>query len=168
MNANSNIQIKKYDLSYKPQILNLFSDFQNYLANLDPLKRLRTMPGYAKNTLMEILADIKKKDGGFYLAVMENKVVGFIVSILEKQSPHALLGSYPAVIGRITELYVNTNLRGSGIGSKLMEHAESYLKNKGCEYIWLEVFLPNQDAHNFYKKLGYEDRDVQMIKKTNI
>ena len=50
------------------------------------------------------------------------------------------------------------------IGKKLMSKMESYFRKKKCDVICVEVFDPNKAAHNFYKKLHYQNRSIDMIK----
>lgn len=51
-------------------------------------------------------------------------------------------------------LWVNDDLRGRGIGSKLVKKAEEVAKNRGCHASVVDTFT--FQAHEFYKKLGYE------------
>jgi ribosomal protein S18 acetylase RimI-like enzyme len=159
------IQIQEYTEDYKEQIIELFKNFQDYLIELDPLKRLRRLPEYAENVHRETLEVVKQKNGIFYVAVEDDRVIGFIVGVLEEQSKMSLLGATPAIMGRITELYIDERYRKQGVGSQLMQAVERYFTEKQCEYIWVEVFVPNRIAHEFYKKFGYCDRDIDMIKK---
>lgn len=160
-----NIQYVEYADKYEKKLIHLFDNFQDYLINLDPLSRLRRQPRYSQNVLREDIKEVRKNGGIFLLAISKEKIVGFIIGILIVQSKQDLLGAYPARMGRITELYVEKEFQKQGIGKELMEKTENYLEKQGCEYVWIEVFLPNQNAHGFYTSLGYEDRDVEMIKK---
>ena len=46
-----------------------------------------------------------------------------------------------------------------------MQDVEKYLLQRGCDVIRVEVFVPNQDAYQFYKNLGYQDMDIDLIKQ---
>ena len=159
------MEIVVYQEKYKNQIIKLFEDFQNYLIKLDPLKRLRRLPGYGENVIKDTLKEISEKDGIFYLAVEEDRVLGFIVGVLEKMTEEDLRSAYPVLKGRVTELYVIPESRSKGLGKALMDKMEQYFKDKDCNYIWIEVFVPNELAHSFYLKNGYHDRDIEMVKK---
>lgn len=159
------IKIKIYNPKYKTQIIGLFENFQDYLIGLDSLQRLRRLPGYAENALRENLKEVEERNGIFYVAILNEKVVGFVIGFMEKRSKQDLLRAYPAKMARINELYVDANLRNQGIGALLMNAVEGYFKAGECQFIWIEVFVPNQNARIFYKNLGYQDRDIQLIKK---
>ena len=51
-------------------------------------------------------------------------------------------------------VFVPGELRGFGIGKKLMHMAEDEAKERGCIGIWLDTF--DFQAPGFYEKLGYE------------
>lgn len=159
------IKIESYNHKYKDQIIKLFEDFYDYLVELDPLRKLVRQPGYGENTTNQTLKDVEEKEGTFYVALDQEKVVGFIVGTIRRPTKEDLLGAEPAVNGRVTELYVDKDYRGKGLATKLMVKIEQALKEKGCNYIWVEVFAPNQPPRKLYQKLGYAERDIDMIKE---
>ena len=66
--------------------------------------------------------------------------------------------------GRITELIVERAARGTGTGKALLREMEAYLKHMGCEAIAIDVFAPNQNAVEFYRRNGYEPRNIEVLK----
>jgi ribosomal protein S18 acetylase RimI-like enzyme len=52
--------------------------------------------------------------------------------------------------------YVDTPLRGKGLGRMLINKAEEYGKTIGAQYIWLETSNLNVPGFEIYKKLGFE------------
>lgn len=55
-------------------------------------------------------------------------------------------------------LYVAPPHRHKGLGSALMEHAQSWAKRNGYEQMSLQVFEKNKAAMRLYEKLGYESQ----------
>ncbi|WP_217847119.1 GNAT family N-acetyltransferase [Paracoccus marcusii] len=51
-------------------------------------------------------------------------------------------------------LAVPAEQRSSGLGSALMDHAETIARSRGCIGIWLDTF--EFQALGFYQKLGFE------------
>jgi len=47
------------------------------------------------------------------------------------------------------------DLRGRGIGAKMIEHAVSEAKRRGCRLVQLTSNMARSDAHRFYERLGF-------------
>tara|TARA_Y100001960_G_scaffold333703_1_gene440415 strand:+ start:13324 stop:13923 length:600 start_codon:yes stop_codon:yes gene_type:complete len=56
------------------------------------------------------------------------------------------------------EIYLGVlkQFQGIGVGKKLMEIADFWVRKEGLERLQLTVFSTNEKAINFYKKLGFE------------
>ncbi len=54
----------------------------------------------------------------------------------------------------IDELWVADELRGQGLGTKLMQEVEQYAASESLSGIWL--WTQSWQAADFYEKLGYE------------
>jgi ribosomal protein S18 acetylase RimI-like enzyme len=57
---------------------------------------------------------------------------------------------------QIEDVRVMRQLRGSGVGSLLMEEAESRAIKRGCELLQLLVHSDRTDALRFYQRCGFE------------
>ncbi len=55
----------------------------------------------------------------------------------------------------IEYLYVSDDLRGQGIGSKILKMAERESKERGCKYSFVDTF--NFQAPKFYEKHSYKE-----------
>lgn len=53
----------------------------------------------------------------------------------------------------VSELWVNADLRGRGLGRKLLAEAEALAKERGCDRLHLETRNPK--ARRLYERLGY-------------
>ncbi|ENN95770.1 ribosomal-protein-alanine acetyltransferase [Methanocaldococcus villosus KIN24-T80] len=85
----------------------------------------------------------------FYVAEVNNKVVGYIVGMMDWGNGH------------IVSLAVKKEYRRRGIGSLLLKTLENYYFNVAkCNYIVLEVRVSNIAARKFYYKMGYRDRKL--------
>ena len=77
---------------------------------------------------------------------------------LEDEDGNLVAGMVAETFGNWLEieyLYVSDDLRGQGIGSKILEMAENESKNRGCKYSFVDTF--NFQAPKFYKKHGYKE-----------
>ncbi len=62
--------------------------------------------------------------------------------------------------GWVNYMAVMPERRGSGLGRRLMEEAETRLVDLGCPKLNLQVRGDNLGAVQFYRRLGYELDDV--------
>jgi len=88
----------------------------------------------------------KAKDG-FFVAKIDNKIVGFIVCDDDWYSKYE-----GKTVGAIHEFAVDKDYQGHGIGRKLMERCLEYLKGKEIE-LW--VGEKNERAKRFYREYGF-------------
>ena len=55
----------------------------------------------------------------------------------------------------IEYLFVKEDLRGQGIGSQLLQQAESEAKKRNCRYVFVNTYQFQAPA--FYQKYGYQE-----------
>lgn len=137
---------------------------QDFLITIDPLKRLRRLNKFGESYTKNLIKTVVKDNGVIILAYDKDKIIGCIAGVIENQAKNNLLECIPTKSGRILELFVSDEYRGIKLGKKLMQKMEEYFKKKKCTIIRVEVFVPNKGAHNFYQKLNYSDRIVDMVK----
>lgn len=87
-----------------------------------------------------------------YLAILGTRLVGFMRLRQTAEVVH-LLGTNTLELQR---LYVETSMKGKGIGTVLMEEALRFAKARGFDWIWLGVWERNFAAQEFYRKWGFE------------
>lgn len=67
--------------------------------------------------------------------------------------------------GEISVIVTNSISRRMGIGKALMNFAENLAKEKGCIGTWLVTDLDREEeAHKFYKELGYRVNGYRFVK----
>ena len=77
---------------------------------------------------------------------------------LEDEKGNLVAGMVAETFGNWLEieyLYVSDDLRGHGIGSKILKMAERESKERGCKYSFVDTF--NFQAPKFYEKHGYKE-----------
>jgi GNAT superfamily N-acetyltransferase len=109
--------------------------------------------GYAVSPelITQNIQDISQSDiDCAYVAEFEGQILGVI-------SVHVLpLFHAAGKLGRITALVVSSSCQRAGVGSKLVEAAETFSRDKGCVKIEVTSGNHREGAHNFYRKTGYE------------
>lgn len=159
-----NITYREYKEEDKEILLNLRKELAAYAKSIDPIQRVRNLPGFAELAIEETLKNVAKYQGKIWLACDEEQTVGYVIGVIWEQSEETNLEIGPHKLGEVLQLYIQEKYRGKGIGTKLLQMIESYFKENNCDSIWIEVFAPNYPAHNLYKKFGLIDREISMLK----
>jgi GNAT superfamily N-acetyltransferase len=61
-------------------------------------------------------------------------------------------------------MVIAEDLRGQGIGAKLVAAAERTLRDKGCQLVEVTSNLRRTDAHRFWERIGYDRTSVRFAK----
>ena len=85
------------------------------------------------------------------------KVLAHCIILIEKASPKMRAYYTYDKKALLVHLYVDENNRRQGIGTALMKYSLKYLKEKGVEFVDLEVYPQNTGAMALYEKMGFRD-----------
>lgn len=67
--------------------------------------------------------------------------------------------------GEVSMLVTNQAYRRQGVGRKLMEFAERMAEERGCIGTWLVSGTSREEAHLFYREMGYEITGYRFVKR---
>lgn len=67
-------------------------------------------------------------------------------------------------VGYISEVYVNRSARGAGIGKLLVDFGVAWFQERGIHRVELQVVWRNEQALRFYRKNGWVEDLVQLVK----
>jgi len=85
--------------------------------------------------------------GGVWLAEDESGVVGCIALRALSSKPDC---------GEIKRLYVREDYRGRGLADRLLETLETYAKDFGFRWLYLDTAAEMKAAARFYKRKGFQ------------
>lgn len=140
---------------YNPQD---FHDFQGILAHwgdIDPPE---------PNLLKQQIERAKQHMHGDILLAfdsLEHQLLGYC-----QMGEHTMVGLDVAL--EVIALLVHKDYRGQGIGTQLLNAAESWAKEHGYSVIMLSSQLHRQKAHELYRHTGYKDWKQSQFFKKNI
>ncbi|MBA7489474.1 dTDP-fucosamine acetyltransferase [subsurface metagenome] len=97
---------------------------------------------------MWILTDIKGRSDRNYLAIYENRIVGFILCI-ERDNEST-----------IDLMWVDKNMRGRGIGKLMIHRLFNDVRNR---VVRVTTQMTNSNAINFYIKTGFEIENIYAV-----
>jgi len=84
-----------------------------------------------------------------------------VLGAIDDQAPAAtVMVGHDGHRGWVYYLAVERSQRHRGLGRRMMEHAEAWLRARGAVKLNLMIRHTNAPALGFYQRLGYEDDDV--------
>jgi ribosomal protein S18 acetylase RimI-like enzyme len=125
-----------------------------------PERFVRTDPARSNTFFAERLA-------GYPMALLVAEMAETLVGLVELRVVE--IPDLPPIVKRsylsIESLVVAPAYRRAGVGSQLLQYAETYAQQRGIEAIELNVFAFNQSAVQLYEQNGYRHVSVRMYKK---
>jgi ribosomal protein S18 acetylase RimI-like enzyme len=67
--------------------------------------------------------------------------------------------------GFIYDFMIKEKYRGQGFGKQALLEIEKWASEQGLAELGLHVFAHNQTAYGLYKKMGYLETDITMVRK---
>ena len=101
---------------------------------------------------------LDSEDDVIFVAEQDGAITGYVFAALEPLSWKELRG--PA--GFVHDLVVADEARKSGIGTKLMDAAIAWLRERGAPRVILWTAAPNEAAQALFRRLGFRDTMVEM------
>lgn len=89
--------------------------------------------------------DVGANHAGFFVAEMDGSPVGYVSTQIDTAAGK----------GRIANLAVAGELRGQGIGRRLIEHALEYFRGEGLAYAVIETMAENAVGQYLYPACGF-------------
>jgi len=134
MMGSDDAEIKPLERGQLDELINAQNEiFSDYII---PMKSSR-----------EFFLDFQRSVGGdlrnVLVASVKGEMVGYINPVIDRHE------------GWIGGVGVIPNMRGKGIGHKLMGSAEELCRSRGVHDIYLEVIEGNDRAQRLYEELGY-------------
>jgi GNAT superfamily N-acetyltransferase len=130
-------------------------------ADAPDLARLITQLGYptSRDGIEKRMAVLARLPGhGIFVAERNGRIVGLVGAYLD----YAL--EIDGAYGRLMGLVVDEAFRGRGIGARLMEWIEGWLRDRGATRLTLTSGKQRIDAHRFYRNLGYEETGLRFAR----
>lgn len=95
-----------------------------------------------------------------FVAEINGKIVGYLAGNILEEISYSV-----ETFAELDNMYIDTNYRGYGIGSKLIDKFKNYCKNIGIENIKVTAYAHNKQAIKFYMKNGFQDYNTTLIFK---
>ncbi|MGO9950931.1 MAG: GNAT family N-acetyltransferase [Dissulfurispiraceae bacterium] len=146
-----NINIREAFRNDLPSVLRLYSQFGMDDGDVLDLEKAEYI--FDK---MKFYPDYK-----LHIASIDDCVVGIFALLIMDN-----LGHMGARSGVIEDVVVRKDLRGQGIGRRMMEFAMERCRDKGCYKITMSSNLLRGGTHRFYESLGYKKHGFSFLVET--
>lgn len=118
-------------------------------------------PAYIKRVLgMRLAKNLRQSNTVFIIAKENGKVIGFAGAEIKKNESDIKARKQ----GHLFSVYVRPQFRRRGVAEKMLNEIMKWFKEKKIDYLTLERWDHNKIAASLYRKLGYRDRLVSMVK----
>ena len=98
----------------------------------------------------DAVEETRRRRGDVLVALVNDEVVGLTQVMVFPHFQHT--GGWCA---ELESVHVRSDLRGRGIGAKLLGAAEALARREGCYRVQLTSRKVRRDAHRFYEAQGY-------------
>lgn len=109
-----------------------------------------------------LLARIAQQDGRLLAADAQGRVVGALGLVVQDDPPFIRADVRRHVY--VTDLVVDPNWRGQGIGRLLLAEAEAIARRKGLKRLVIGVLAGNDGAARLYQGFGFETYAAALVK----
>jgi len=123
-------------------------------------KKLVPINEVADRYKLYLKKDLSSEWRAVFIAVEYGKIIGMALGKIFR-SMH-ILGHERT--GYISNVYVKKGFRNKGLGEKLADTLIDWFKSKDATALTLEVYGSNKAALDFYRKLGFKDHSVKMVR----
>lgn len=139
MREGADIQVREAVKEDIPQLLRLYRQLQPLDDAID------------EGSAADVWERAAKDDAAWLVAEAGGRIAGTVfIAII----PNMTRGCSP--IGFIENIIVDEECRRQGIGRVLADAAIEYAKSRGCYKVTLQSGIKRQDAHKFYRAVGFD------------
>ncbi len=135
--------------------LPLLADFLNELFSLEK----DFIPDREKQLRGLSLIYASPQIGQLFVLRVDEKVVGMVNALITVSTAEG------ARVLILEDVFVSKELRGIGLGRRLVEHVLDWARAQGLTRVTLLADQDNQSALHFYRKLGFEHSHMTVLRK---
>ena len=141
-------------------IFRLWVESMKFHEELDPLifGYISEKSNHAKRFISE---QFKKESSIILVAEKGERVIGYLLGEVRERLPFQRL----QITGYIWDIVVTAGERKRGIGSRLLEKAFQFFKDRDLDTVMLNVSEKNRSALRFYEKHGFEPYLRSMVRR---
>jgi ribosomal protein S18 acetylase RimI-like enzyme len=101
----------------------------------------------------------RRSDGACFVAEMDGKVIGFMLSTILTAGFGIAKSAWIATLG------VSPDYMGQGLGARLAEEIFTFYRSRGIENVYTSVRWDSTDMLSFFKTLGFDRSNFINLRK---
>jgi ribosomal protein S18 acetylase RimI-like enzyme len=152
-----NILIREIKDSDVTAVARLWFELSKLHEDFTPYYKIRSD---SESVLIEHVRDVRKRGCVILVAESDGVISGFVSGYVIRRNPHLDVG----IVGKVDNFYVSEKYRRNGIGSKLLTTLIETFRKQGVVHFEISCDLQNPDALRLYRKLGFVDQKILLIK----
>ena len=134
---------------------------QEFERQLDP--RMPSGESIADDYLVEMFMQCRQFAGSVFVCEQGEKLAGYITVHTKYVSED--IDDGPREFGFISDVFVDEQFRGCGIGKALLSHAENHARENGASAMVIGVLASNNQAKSLYLAMGFKEFAIKLEKK---
>jgi len=142
------------------QIRECVIELQDFERRIDT--RMPSGGAIADDYIADMLRKCEEYRGKILVAEADNSIAGFVTILTSVSSGD--LDDGDIEFSSIDDLIIRQQYRGTGLGRKLIEAAESFARSKKARWLRLSVLAKNVSARQLYSQLGFSELYVDFEK----
>jgi GNAT superfamily N-acetyltransferase len=143
------------------QLRDCMIELQDFEREIDP--RMPSGEEIADDYIVEMLQRCRTCEGQVLVADSDGEIAGYVTILNRVQSDDLDDGNIE--FGLVADLMVRKSYRGTGLGRKLMDAAESFAKAHDVRWLRVSVMAANATARKLYASAGFSEIYVELEKQ---
>jgi GNAT superfamily N-acetyltransferase len=133
---------------------------QKYEVQFEPNRRID--PQVGADYFSELMKRVRENRGRVFIAEQNGGAVGWAVFLIEQEAIYIVESERRT--GYIAELFIEENVRGTGVGKALIAACETHARANGLTVLMIGVLPKNTRARTVYHAAGFAPYSEQLRK----
>ncbi len=158
--SQTQVSIRKFAPNDRERLIELIRELQTYESEIEP--RVKPPEELGDEYVDRLLSEIAKHGGAMLIAENAGEVCGYAAYMA--QIPNDDEDEIDYTYAYVADVAVTADLRGKGVGRKLLEVCERGSREAGAEVLRISVLSQNAPAIGLYRNFGFSDRVTELEK----
>jgi len=116
----------------------------------------------ASSKIETLISMTSSENNEIYVGILDGKVIAVMSIIFFKYFPAA------EKLCRRTSIVVDETVRGSGVGSKLIDYAKSMALSQKCSMLEITTSLRREQTQAYYESIGFQKTSYKYVQRLEV